>query len=301
LKLAEALVNLGRLDEAEACYQQVRQRDPNSAPAALGLGKIANARDRAAEATGFLTAAAPDPHTRKAAHRLLVSLHQRLGRTNEADRVARVLAGLPNDEPLPDPFLAEVELLKTGENAWTDRADEWIKAGRVAEAAQLLEKTVQTYTNSDRAMFLLGRARLRLGNPVGAEQILTRAVTIAPGSVEAQMQLGVVRLGRGRAKEAQPCFRAAIQAKPNLAQAWFNLGLSLGGENDNRAEAIGAFREAIRLKPDLLEAYLGLAVVLRADGQKQAAADELRRALDFQPEEPMRQKLIDQLKLAERP
>jgi Tfp pilus assembly protein PilF len=55
------------------------------------------------------------------------------------------------------------------------------------------------------------------------------------------------------------------------------------------------------LKPDLVEAYLGLAVVLRADGQKQAAASELRRALSLQPEEPLRRKLLDQLKLAEPP
>lgn len=127
-----------------------------------------------------------------------------------------------------------------------------------------------------------------------------RAVALAPASVEAQMQLGVNWLSRGRAKEAQPCFRAAIQAKPNLGEAWFNLGLSLGGELDHRAESIAAFREAIRLKPSLVEAYLGLAVVLRADGQHQVAADDLRRALSLQPEEPLRSRLLDQLKLAER-
>jgi len=62
---------------------------------------------------------------------------------------------------------------------------------------------------------------------------------------------------------------------------------------------MAAFREAIRLKPNLVEAYLALAVVLRADGQRRAAADELRRALTLQPEEPLRRKLLDQLRLAE--
>src|SRR5262249_40930818 len=156
--------------------------------------------------------------------------NQRLGRTNQAEAVARELSDLPNDKPLPDPYFSEIEQLKTGEKAWIDQADEWIKTGRAVEAAQLLEKTVQTYPNSDRAMFFLGRARLRLGDAAGAEAILTRAVSLAPNSVEAQMQLGVTRLNRGRAKEAEPCFRAAIQAKPNLGEAWFNLGLSLGGE-----------------------------------------------------------------------
>jgi tetratricopeptide (TPR) repeat protein len=301
LRLADTLVSLGRLEEAEAHYRHVWLREPNSARAGLGLGKVANARDRVLEATNFLASATEDPSTRKAAHRLLLNVNQRLGRTNQAEQLARIVAELPHDKPMPDPFLAEIQRLKTGEAAWIDLGDEWIKDGRVAEAARLLEQAVQTYPTSDRAMVFLARARVRLGDASGAEAILMRAVALAPASVEAQMQLGVIRLSRGRAKDAQPCFRAAIQAKPNLGEAWFNLGLSLGGEIKNRAESMAAFREAIRLKPNMVEAYLGLAVVLRADGQNRVAASELRRALSLQPEEPFRQKLLDQLKLAEQP
>jgi len=301
LRLADTLLSLGRLEEAEAHYRRILQREPNSARAGLGLGKVANARGRDLEAANFLASATQDPSTRKAAHRLLLNVNQRLGRTNQLEQLARTLAELPDDKPLPDPYLAEIQRLKTGEAAWIDLGDEWIKTGRVAEAARLLEQTVQTYPNSDRAMVFLGRARARLGDAAGAEAVLMRAVGLAPGNIEAQMQLGVTRLSRGRAKEAQPCFRAAIRAKPNLGVAWFNLGLSLGGGINDRAESIAAFREAIRLKPELVEDYLGLAVVLRADGQKQAAASELRRALSLQPEEPLRRKLLDQLKLAEQP
>jgi tetratricopeptide (TPR) repeat protein len=301
LRLADTLITLGRLDEAEVYFRQVWQRDPNSPRANLGLAKVANARDQTLDAAKFLAVATQDPSTGKAAQRLLLNVNQRLGRTNEVEQAARLLAELPNDKPLTDPFFAEVEQLKTGEKTWVDLGDDWIKAGRVTEAAQLLEKAVQTYPNSDRAMFFLGRARLRLGDVAGAEAILSRAIALAPSSVEAQMQLGVVRLSRGQAKAAQPCFRAAIQAKPNLGEAWFNLGLSLGGDIKTRAESIAAFREAIRLKPNLVEAYLGLGVVLRADGQDQAAAYELRRALELQPEEPLRQKVIAQLKLTGQP
>jgi tetratricopeptide (TPR) repeat protein len=301
LKLADTLLSLGRVDEAELHYQQVRQHESNSAPAALGLGKVANARDHSSDAANLLAAATQSPFTRRAAHRLLLNVNQRLGRTNEAEQVANILAGLPNDLPLPDPFFAQVEQLKTGEQVWMDQADDWMKGGRVADAARVLEKTIETYPKSDRAMFLLGRARLRLGDPAGAEAILMRAIALAPGSVEAQLQLGVTRLSQGRSKAAQPCFRAAIQAKPNLGEAWYNLGLSLGNDVTSRAESIAAFREAIRLKPNLIEAYLGLAIVLRMDGQNRAAADEMRRALDLQPAEPLRQKLLDQLKLTGQP
>ncbi len=299
LRLADALLTLGRVDEAETHFQHVRQREPNSAAAALGLGKVANARGLAKESADFFAAAIKDPSTRRAAHRLLITVNQRLGRTNEADQLSLALAGLPNDTS-PDPLLSELEQLKTGEQAWLDRGDEWMNAGRIPDAAKLLEKTVQTYPKSTRAMFLYGRALSRLGDAAGAEAILFRAVKEAPGSIEAQMQLGNLYLSRGRAKQAQACFRAAIAAKPNLGEAWFNLGLTLGSAA-NRAESIAAFREAIRLKPGLIEAYLGLAVVLRADGQPQLAIHELRRALDLQPDEPLRKKLLDQLKLAGQP
>jgi tetratricopeptide (TPR) repeat protein len=300
LKLAETWLGLGRLDEAEALYRSVRNREPNSAPAALGLGKVANAREQLLEASGFLSSALTDPSTRKAAHRLLLTVNQRLGRSNELDRITQTLAELPNDEAFPDPFRAEVEQMKTGEEAWINLADEWIKAGKAADAARLLEQTLQRFPRSDRAMFFLGRARLRLGDAAGAEAILSRAVELAPDSIEAQLQLGVTRLNRGRPKDAQACFRAAIKSKPNLGVAWLNLGLSLGGESE-RAECVEAFREAIRLRPNLTEAYLGLALVLRADGQKQAAAAELRRALELEPPEPLRRKLLNQLALVESP
>lgn len=294
LRLANTLLSLGRLDEAESHFQHVRRLHPDSAQAALGLGKIANARDRLTEAIEFLAAATRDPSTRKAAHRLLLSVNQRLGRTDEAARLARTLAGLPNDQPPPDPFFAEIEQLQTGEEAWTNRADDLLKAGRVTEAARLLELTLQNYPKSVRAMFFLGRARLRLNNPAGAEAILMRAVELAPESIEAQIQLGITRLSRGRPRAAQPCFRAAIRAKPNLAEAWFNLALSLQAEEE-RPECIAAFREAIRLKPNLIEAYLGLAVALRASGQPAAAEQELQRALHLDPSEAQRQKLLEEL------
>jgi len=297
LTLADTLLGLSRTAEAESQYQTILQTEPRCARARLGLGRVANVSGRIVQAAEFLEGAVQDPSTRKAAHRLLLTIYQRLGRTNDAERLARVLPALPADEPFADPYVVELQQLKTGEAAWIETGEEWIKAGRIQEAAALLEKTVQTYPKSDRAMFLLGRARFRLGDKAGAEEILTRATQLAPGSVEAHVQLGIVQLAQRHTKDAQRSFRAAIQAKPNLADAWFNLGLSLG--NENRAESVAAFREAIRLKPASAEAYLALALVLRADGQKQAAVDELQHALTLDLDEPLRQKLLDQLKLLE--
>jgi tetratricopeptide (TPR) repeat protein len=291
LRLAEGLLQLGRLDEAEGHFLHIREQQPDSAVVALGLGKLSHARGRHSEAVGFLAAARDDPATRKAARRLLVSSFQRLNRTNEIDRLTQAIERLPADEAFPDPLMAEVERLKTGLNAWTDRADQWLKAGRPRDAARLMETAVERYPNSERALFFLGRARHRMGDLAGAEASLRRAIALAPGMIEAHMQLGIIHLARRRTDEAGQCFRAAIRAKPNLAEAWYNLGLSLGGD---RAESLTAFREAIRLRPGLIEAYLGLAVVLRAGGEFTEAREVVTRALQFCPDGPLRQSLLEQ-------
>jgi tetratricopeptide (TPR) repeat protein len=297
LRLADALIPAGDLDGAEREFRRAQQVQPSSGSAALGLAKIANSRGQASEALQFLTVAQKDPATRKAAHRLLVSVNQRLGRPEAAEQLNRAMADLPNDLPLDDPYLAEVEALEVGEKAWVDLADKLIQAGETQQAIQLLQKTLAHYPNSSRAMFFLGRAQLRLGDLAGAEAMLSRSVALAPASVEAQMQLGVVRLRQGRAWEATSCFRAAIAAKPNLAEGWFNLGLSLGTGPAERAEAIQAFREAIRIKPNLFDAYLALAVALRVDGKLSEAASHLTRALELGPEPALRKRLQEQLEL----
>lgn len=294
LRLAETLLPLGRLAEANTLYREVLVHRPGSGPASLGLAKIATTEGRLVEAIPLLESAALDPSTRKSARRLLLALYQRLDRDADVERLAREMPDLPDDAPRHDPYVAQVDGLKTGENTWIDRADECLKTGRFAEAAELLEKTASAYPRSDRALFLLGRARHRLGDHAGAEAVLKQAIARSPEKLEAHLQLGVVYLARGRATEARDAFRTAIRVKPNLPEAWYNLGLSLGGEN--REQSMAAFREAIRLRPSLIEAYLGLALVLRAEGRAAEASATLNQALALQPLDHQRQRIIDELR-----
>ena len=111
LRLADTLLGLGRSDEAEA-HSASGDSEPIRRQRLWGWAKWPRLAIARTEAVDFLSAAIRDPSTRRAAHRLLVTLNQRLGRTNEAHQLARALAELPNDKP-DDAFLSEIAALKT--------------------------------------------------------------------------------------------------------------------------------------------------------------------------------------------
>src|SRR5262249_58971060 len=66
LRLAEALLARGRLDEAEEHFREVLRHEPNNPRARLGLGRLAVFRDDFAGSLEPLRAARGSPYPRKA-------------------------------------------------------------------------------------------------------------------------------------------------------------------------------------------------------------------------------------------
>ena len=79
-----------------------------------------------------------------------------------------------------------------------------------------------------------------------------------------------------------PVYPAASQADSGQAAEFVDHGFDLLSTHDrNNAEA--AFRKAIELKPDLSRAHRGLALALWSGGRRTAAFDELRKAVELDP------------------
>src|SRR5207253_628307 len=74
LRLAEALLALGRTDDAEAEFRQLARAEPGHPRANLGLARAALARGDLAGCEKHLAAAANDPRSRQAAATVLVEL-----------------------------------------------------------------------------------------------------------------------------------------------------------------------------------------------------------------------------------
>lgn len=282
LRLAELLIERGHLDEAEAQTKIVFQRDSHDARALLCLARIAIARGQLPAGREYLKQSiqyAPDV---KASHALLGTIEQRSGNQAAAEEAFRRAAQLPEQHVWPDPFLIEINQLRTGLAAVTDNAESWLKQGYVTNAVALMQRAVVKYPDQMQAWLVFGKALSRAGDPVAAERALRRAVQLESNSVAARTELGSALFAQQKYAEAETNYREALRINPNLAEAWFNLGLCLMNERDS-LHAIDAFQNATRFKPDLTYGYIRWGQALGRLQRVPEAIEQMQRALRLSP------------------
>jgi tetratricopeptide (TPR) repeat protein len=285
LQLADLLLTLGRLDEAEAELTRVVRRDPGQPQANLGLGQLALERGDLTGSLAHLRRAGASPTARKAALTLQAEVHRRRGDATAVEAVLGESAGLPPDRRPPDPFADEIAALKTGRGNHMARVSTLLAQRRYAEAETVLELMAHDDPAAETPLVHLGRVRLDRGDAAAAEQALRAALRRAPESVHAHFLLGAALFRRDRFEEAATHFRRAAELKPADALAHYNLGQCLRRLGD-RARAAEAQRAAVRCKPDLVEAHLELADVLADTGHDPEAGSALRNALAVNPDHP---------------
>jgi tetratricopeptide (TPR) repeat protein len=259
LRLAEVLLERGRLEEAQSHLEQALQRQPDNVRARLGLGRLALLREDWRGAVEHLAACLEDEHARTLACTLRAEAWNRLGEPERARADQERAGERHEDVRWPDPFVEEVLRLRCGLKARLETAGTLSGADRLA----LLEQTVAKY----------------------------------PQSVQARLQLGELWRQLGRFDRAEQSFQEAVRADPDAAEAWFSLGVVQA--KDRPREAAESFRRAIRLKPDHAWAHFNLGHMLRTLGDPAGAADEYRAALRCRPDYAAARDALKELEAAE--
>ncbi len=293
LRLAEVLLRLGRLDEAEGHFRLLLKKNPRHARALLGLARLAWQRGKPQEALVALRQPLNDPWTRKAACLFLVEVEQRLGHPAEAEAARQRAAELPEDLKWTDPQRDLVADFRTGKVALLRRADTLSRQGRSEAALVLLRQAVREYPSAADAWFQLGNEFLRAGKPQAAEPALRRAAELAPNH-EHFYCLGNALVAQGNLKDARACFQQAVRLKPDFAPAQYNLGNSLAATGDP-AGAETAYRAALRYSPTLFKAHLALARLLADKGQHAEALVHARHARRLKPADEKARQLVERL------
>ena len=282
LRLAELLIERGRLDEAQAELEPVSKREPSNPRALLCLARLAVARNQPGAALDYLKQSiqfAPDV---KASHALLGAIEQRSGNQAAAEAAFRRAGQLPEKHVWPDPFLVEINQFRTGLTAMADNAESWLGQGYVSNAVALMQQAVTQYPERGQAWLVFGKALRQAGDAAAAERALRRAVQLDPDSVAAQTELGSALFAQARYSDAEVSYREAVRINPKLAEAWFNLGLCLINQRDSE-HAIEAFQNATRFKPDLTYAYIRWGQALGRLRRVPEAIEQLQRALQLSP------------------
>jgi tetratricopeptide (TPR) repeat protein len=297
LRLAEALLEQGRLDEAEDHFNQLIRQDPSHARAHLGLARLACLREDWAGARSHLGPAADHPLTRKAAQALLAEAHRGLGDSASAEEALRHLAELPRDPPWPDPFLEEVRAVAAGKQVYLDRVTRLRREGRLDEAREVGRQLEQRYP--DLFWLVDGRLWLDRGDYARAEESLRKAVELSPGLVDAHFSLGDALAARSKDAEAAACYRKVTELEPTYGPAYASLGACLKRQGQRR-DAVTAFQTAVCYAPLQANLRRELGELLCQERRAAEGVQQLRHAVRLDPGDHKAAELLEQALKQER-
>jgi tetratricopeptide (TPR) repeat protein len=292
LRLAEAMLDRQELDEAAILFgdEMACEIESSRARAACGLGLIATTRDDLAAARQHFAAAAASPFARQKAFAQLSRIARLQGDTAEANRYEEEAIRPPPDRPWPDPFIAEANKLRVGQQKTLQEADTLVRRGRPDEAARLLAELARDYPN-EQTFQAVGAVFIQIGDYGQAEQALKNCLAFDPTHPQAHhllasayFQHGELLWNKGECERARALFqfaadhaRRATERKPDFASAYIYRGRALL-YLDQREDAIASLRKAVECRPEITDGHLYLGEALAAAGKTDEARSSLKLA-----------------------
>ena len=136
--------------------------------------------------------------------------------------------------------------------AWHHLGLVYMKAGRIDEAIECLEKCIEIDNQANQPMINLGAIYFGQGNLDKAQELNENAIKVQPDlSAQAHANLGLIWQQRNEMDKAIASYEKAIQYEPKLATVWMNLTsvLTMKGEDER---ALKSARKATECRPPAL-------------------------------------------------
>lgn len=279
LRLADLLLELGRVDEAQRHISKTLQVHSSSDRAHLLWGRSEFLQG---DWQACIDSLAKMRRPVRKAMVLEAEARRRLGQNAEADRL-RKAADATKDIAWPDPYLHQVLRSRTGLKADLVKADKLYGAGRYRDSIEILQQVIGDYPESDWAKILLGRALIKVQRYEEAEKHLRAALEIAPQSVEGRFRLGVSLFRQNRLDEAIEQFRKSTRLKPDLTMAHYNLSFCLDELGDLDG-AVKSMRRCVQIESDYSAGWHRLALLEEEQGNIEKARRAFQRALTLDPD-----------------
>lgn len=250
IRLAHWLVDAGELEEAQVAVD----RAASLAPAARGH-QVAQARihmegGEPQRAIALITSQGltEGPTAAYAAH-LLATAHRMSGDPAAASEALDAVGGaaVRSGPGIDDPWTRELEGLRAGLAAKQRQVSSLLRAGRYAQAIELLKPLVGKHPDEVRLQVMLAQCYMATGRSEDALRAAGAAVSRQPdhfGSNLAFAQVSLALASRGAdLEQASQCVDRAVELRPGDGQAW-RIRAELWFAKGRVEEALGGWREA---------------------------------------------------------
>ncbi len=157
----------------------------------------------------------------------------------------------------------------------------YMKAGRIDDAIQALERSIEIDDQANQPMINLGAIYFGQGNLDKAQEMNELAIAAQPDhSAQAYANLGLIWQQRNEMDKAIESYEKAIQYDPKLATVWMNLTsvLTMKGEDER---ALKSAQKATELEPDSPLAQNNLAVALFFSGDYATSKNHIEKAKEL--------------------
>lgn len=156
-------------------------------------------------------------------------------------------------------------------------------------------------SNQDVLQAYLGLAGIHMieGRPEAALSVYEQAIERYPDSEDAHMLAGIALAELGNTGRAEAEFLAALRLRPRFSQALYNLG-NLHLNRGDYSIAVQNLREALDLDPESPEIRLALGTALYNVGRREEAAEVLRWIEAHLPDHPANVKIREFLESSKR-
>jgi tetratricopeptide (TPR) repeat protein len=271
--VGRALLNLGRLEEAEASFLDALELDPEWVAPRMGLAMVALSRD--------------EPF--KIVHHLERAIETEPGYPDAYVELGRYYG-----------FMGEPALAKATFERWTGRvpgdADMLINAGLTlfdaadyAEALEFFEKAIEVATDEAQksgARTFRANALDMLGRYAEAVSAYEEVIDGTPDWWEAHANLGICHARNGDLARAEAAFRRGLEDCPGSPEIRDELAAHLLALGKNPAEALKLSEEAVALGRDEIRHLITLGEARLAIGDDAGSAEAYEAVISLDPENP---------------
>ena len=266
---AVALINQGRVDEAETIYKELITTETKNHIVYGNLAAICGMKGRFDEVIKLLRQALELKPNYPEAHNNLGTALREQGDLDAA--IASYKTALQLKPNYPEAHYNLGIALK--------------EQGDLDAAIASYKTALQLKPNYLEAHINLGNALREEGDLDAAIACFNSVLQLKPNFLDAHINLGNALKHQGDLDAAIVSYKKALQLKPNYTEAHNNLGIALKQQGDLDA-AIASYKNALQLKPNYPDAHYNLGTALKQQGDLDAAIASYYKAIQLRPNFP---------------